>query len=86
MRTVAFATQAKKDFEEYSRKNKKTVLKIMELISNINAHPYTGIGKPEPLKHQLAGYWSRRINSKDRLVYKVTIDELFIISCKGHYS
>ncbi len=56
MRTVVFASQAKKDFEECSKKNKKTFLKIMELISNIDAHPYTGVGKPEPLKYQLAGY------------------------------
>jgi toxin YoeB len=48
-------------------------------------HPFSGIGKPEPLKHQLKGYWSRRINDEHRLVYKITETEIIIISCKFHY-
>lgn len=63
--------------------------KITALIEDIQLHPFTGIGKPEPLKHQLSGKWSRRINKEHRLIYKVTeentIEILNILSLKGHY-
>jgi toxin YoeB len=63
--------------------------KILELIKYIKRNPYEGIGKPEPLKYELSGYWSRHINEEHRLVYKVIEDEnentLVIISCKNHY-
>ena len=86
MKQVVFASRAKKDYEEWSRRNKKVFSKINELIGNIDLHPFTGLGKPKPLKHELAGYWSRRINSKDRLVYQISPqNEIVIISCKGHY-
>ncbi len=55
------------------------------VIDDILRHPFSGIGKPEPLKHQLKGYWSRRINDEHRLVYKITETEIIIISCKFHY-
>ncbi|BAG01605.1 MULTISPECIES: Txe/YoeB family addiction module toxin [Microcystis] len=59
--------------------------KIVDLIDDILCHPFSGIGKPEPLKYQLKGYWSRRINDEHRLVYKITETEIIIISCKFHY-
>jgi len=55
------------------------------LIKDILRQPFTGIGKPEPLKQELQGYWSRRINDEHRLVYKVSDDAIIIISCKYHY-
>ncbi len=63
--------------------------KITALINDIQLHPFEGIGKPEPLKHQLAGKWSRRINQEHRIVYEITdhntIEILDILSLKGHY-
>ncbi|MCH2245601.1 MAG: Txe/YoeB family addiction module toxin [Crocosphaera sp.] len=59
--------------------------KIVELINDILRQPFSGLGKPEPLKHNLKGYWSRRINDEHRLIYQVTDTEIIIISCKFHY-
>jgi len=55
------------------------------LIKETKREPFEGIGKPEPLKHSLAGYWSRRINEEDRMVYKVTDDALLIVQLRYHY-
>ena len=86
MRPIVFASRAKKDYEEWADNNKKVFRKIIELISDIDRNLFAGLGKPEPLKHELAGFWSRRINSKDRLVYQISpANEILIISCKGHY-
>jgi toxin YoeB len=57
----------------------------VELIKDIDRNPFSGIGKPEPLKYELQGYWSRRITDEHRLVYKATSEEVLIISCKFHY-
>lgn len=65
--------------------NKKKVKRINKLIKDIKRHPFEGLGKPEPLKHELAGKWSRRIDSKDRIVYALTNKEIVIYSCKDHY-
>jgi toxin YoeB len=63
--------------------------KIYSLIEDIQLHPFEGIGKPEPLKHNLSGYWSRRINQEHRIIYEIidenTVNILSIISLKGHY-
>lgn len=63
----------------------KTYQKIQKLISTIETSPLSGIGKPEPLKHALSGLWSRRIDRKNRIVYAIEGNDIFIISCKGHY-
>jgi len=87
MRAVVFASRARKDFDEWAARDKQTFSKIIQLITAIDIQPFWGVGKPEPLKHELRGYWSRRINQKDRLVYTITAkNEILIISCKGHYS
>lgn len=87
MKDVIFASDAKKDFDDWSKRDKKTFQKILQLIQDIDRTPFSGIGKPEPLKYQLAGFWSRRINSKDRLVYQISPqNEIVIIGCKGHYN
>lgn len=59
--------------------------RINALIKDTRRNPFEGIGKPEPLKHDLAGLWSRRINGADRLTYKVLDDIIVILACKGHY-
>ena len=87
MKPVVFEHDSFKDFTDWSAVNKKTFKKICILIKSINSTPFKGEGKPEPLKHSKAGYWSRRIDKKHRLVYKITDEnEIIIISCKGHYS
>lgn len=67
--------------------NKATLIKIKTIISELESHPYSGIGKPEQLKRDLVGYWSRRINQKDRLIYKVINQKVVveIILAIGHY-
>ena len=80
---------AKKDIEKHIKSgNKSTINKIEKIIIELSENPYTGIGQPEKLKHQLQGYWSRRINQKDRLVYKVeeSVVSVFVVSAIGHYS
>ena len=61
------------------------ITRINRLIKDIQREPYTGIGKPEPLKHGLSGYWSRRINDEHRIVYKVLGDQIFIAQLRYHY-
>lgn len=65
--------------------NPKIAARIDALIANIKATPFTGIGKPEPLKHELAGWWSRRITGEHRLVYRIQGDTLQIAQCRQHY-
>ena len=87
MRPILLASVAQKDYKKQAQNNTKVFIKINELINDIDLHPYSGLGKPEPLKHELAGFWSRRITAKDRLVYQISPkNEIIIISCKGHYS
>ena len=69
----------------WQSEDKKTLKKINRLIKDIMGTPYTGLGKPEPLKYELSGYWSRRIDDCNRLVYKVENNELRIAQCKTHY-
>ncbi len=85
MNKIAFEVSAFDDFNNWAKIDKKTYKKIIELIKDIIRSPFSGLGKPEALKHELSGYWSRRINEKDRLVYRVTNEEIIIISCKYHY-
>ncbi|MDJ0574815.1 MAG: Txe/YoeB family addiction module toxin [Xenococcaceae cyanobacterium MO_234.B1] len=85
-RKIVFEASAFEDFNEWAKLDKKIYRKIVELIKDIDRSPFLGLGKPEPLKHELSGYWSRRINNQHRLVYKVTDTEVIIISCKYHYS
>ncbi len=71
---------------EYWKKNDKSVYhRIQKLIRAVASEPFSGIGKPEALKYDLEGLWSRRIDRKNRLVYAVHENDIWIISCKGHY-
>jgi len=85
MKKIVFEASAFEDYNEWSRSDKQINAKIIQLIRDINRSPFAGLGKPEPLKHELSGYWSRRINDEHRLVYKVTDDAIVIISCRYHY-
>jgi toxin YoeB len=68
-----------------AKTDKKMVQKINKLLKSIGSYPYDGIGKPEPLKYDFAGYWSRRITDEHRLVYKISNNTLQIIQCRFHY-
>jgi toxin YoeB len=72
-------------YYEWTINDKKIAKKIMNLIKDIARTPYTGLGKPEPLKYELSGYWSREITQEHRLVYKVEDETMVILSCKYHY-
>ncbi|MCA0445565.1 MAG: Txe/YoeB family addiction module toxin [Bacteroidetes bacterium] len=82
---ITFSLNAWEDYISWQTEDKKMLKKINELIKDIQLHPFEGIGKPEPLKYDLAGYWSRRIDREHRLVYQVEGKELLIYSCKYHY-
>jgi toxin YoeB len=84
-RRIVFEANAFADFTEWTTRDRKLHQKIITLIKDIDRSPFEGIGKPEPLKHELSGYWSRRINTEHRLVYSVTETEILIISCRYHY-
>ncbi len=85
MRKTAFLPRAFSEFSDWATEDKKIYAKIVTLIKDIDRNPFAGLGKPEPLKYQFAGLWSRRITDEHRLVYKVTEDEVLIISCRFHY-
>jgi toxin YoeB len=82
---IQFTPEALVDYNQWEKDNQKIFNKIKTLIGDIIQHPFTGLGKPEPLKYELTGYWSRRINKKHRLVYKVVGETLRITDCKEHY-
>ena len=84
-RRVVFEPDAWDEYHYWSLTNRKKQEKIYELIKEIQRSPYDGIGKPEPLRYQKQGYWSRRIDSIHRLVYEATEDYVSIVSCKHHY-
>ncbi len=82
---ILFEVKAFEEYNEWARMDKKVFQRISKLIMEIRRNPFSGTGKPEPLKHELSGCWSRRIDDVNRLVYVVEDDVLRIISCKNHY-
>lgn len=89
MYRVILSAQAKKEYQYFIRSgNKVAVNKILSLLEDIAEHPYIGIGKPEPLKYELAGYWSRRINSEHRIVYSVDeeVVRVYVLSIRYYYA
>ena len=82
---ITFSEYAWDDYLSWQIEDKKILKKINELIKDIQKTPFEGIGKPEPLKFDLSGYWSRRINREHRLVYQYHNDEILIFSCRYHY-
>lgn len=73
------------DYLYWQTQDKKTLKRINALIKDIQRNPFKGIGKPEPLKGNLSGWWSRRIDDTNRIVYYQQQDMLFIVACRGHY-
>ncbi|MEM1114340.1 MAG: Txe/YoeB family addiction module toxin [Pseudomonadota bacterium] len=82
---LVFAEKAWEDYLYWQKTDKKILKRINTLIKDITREPFEGIGKPEPLKHALSGYWSRRINDEHRIVYKVQGDSLLVAQLRYHY-
>ncbi|MCH7696913.1 MAG: Txe/YoeB family addiction module toxin [Proteobacteria bacterium] len=82
---IAWTHEAWRDYLYWQKQDKKTLQRINRLIEAANREPFSGIGKPEPLKGNLTGLWSRRIDETNRLVYAVDDDHLTILSCRYHY-
>ena len=80
-----FVDESWEDYLFWQETDKKMLKKINSLILDISRTPYTGLGKPEPLKYQYQGLWSRRINDEHRLIYKIENDEIQIFKCRHHY-
>jgi toxin YoeB len=85
MRKITFSKIAWEDYIYWQSQDKKTLKKINSLIKVIQSTPFEGIGKPEPLKYDLSGMWSRRIDLEHRLIYQVEEEELKIYGCRYHY-
>lgn len=82
---IKFSTSAWEDYLHWQMTDKVMLKRINQLIREIQREPFAGIGKPEPLKHHLSGFWSRRINKCHRLVYAIESDTLLIAQCRDHY-
>lgn len=82
---IVFSKKAAQDFALWQKSNPKVTIRIAELLEEIAVTPEKGKGKPEPLRGNYSGYWSRRINIKDRLVYRVHEDTVEVVSLAGHY-
>lgn len=82
---LLFSENAWDDYLYWQKTDKKTLVRINKLIEQTKREPFTGVGKPEPLKHSLTGYWSRRINDEHRMVYKATEEALLIAQLRYHY-
>jgi toxin YoeB len=85
MRKIAFEASAFQEFVDWATTDRRLYQRIVSLIMDILRHPFSGLGKPEPLKYELRGYWSRRITDEHRLVYKVDDEAITIIACRYHY-
>ena len=84
-RLLVWTDEARQDYLYWQTQDKKTLKRIKLLINDTKRSPFAGIGKPEPLKENLSGFWSRRIDDTNRLVYAVADQALTIISCRYHY-
>jgi len=81
----AWTDDAWEDYLYWQQQDRKTLRRINNLLRDIDRDPFSGIGKPEPLAGNLRGYWSRRIDEVNRIVYKVTDRQIIIVQCGGHY-
>ncbi len=82
---IKFASKGWEDYLYWQATDKALLKRINMLIKEIEREPFTGKGKPEPLKHRLSGFWSRRIDAQHRLVYSFEADTLLIAQCRDHY-
>ena len=84
-RSIRFSSEAFGHFVDWATVDRKVFNRIAELIEEVRRTPFSGKGKPEPLKHEFKGCWSRRITQEHRLIYEVTTDEIRILSVRDHY-
>lgn len=82
---ICFHKNAFEDYIFFQKNDKKTVERINKLLRDITREPFSGLGKPETLKHNLAGFWSRRITNEHRLVYTVKENSIYVLQCRYHY-
>lgn len=82
---LSWTREAWSDYVYWQGQDRKTLRRINKLVADVQRSPFEGMGKPEPLKENLAGFWSRRIDETNRLVYTVNDNQLTIISCRYHY-
>jgi len=80
-----FIDESWEDYLYWQRVDKGKLKRINNLLKDISRHPFTGLGKPEPLKHKYKGYWSRRIDDEHRLIYRIKNEEIHITKCRFHY-
>jgi toxin YoeB len=80
-----WSDNAWEDYVYWQAQDRKTLIRINELLRDIERDPFSGKGKPEPLKYEWKGFWSRRINDTDRLIYRISMDQLEIAACRSHY-
>jgi toxin YoeB len=85
MKEIIFVPKAFKEYQDWIFNDRKMALRIGDLVKDILRNPFEGIGKPEALKHEFKGCWSRRIDSEHRLIYSVTQNSIVIYSCYSHY-
>ena len=83
---IAFVEDAWAEYMDWQTRDAKTVKKINDLLDDVRRHPFRGLGKPEPLRGDKSGKWSRRVNHEDRLVYRVERDTVVVFQCRGHYA
>jgi toxin YoeB len=80
-----FVDESWEDYLYWQKTDKVKLKKINDIIKDIARNPFSGIGKPEPLKHKYSGFWSRRIDNEHRIIYKVENDKIYIVKCRFHY-
>ena len=84
-RLLSWTDEGWKDYKRWQDQDRKTLKRINKILEDAKRTPFEGIGKPEPLKANLSGLWSRRIDEKNRIVYKVDDQQIIIFSCNDHY-
>lgn len=86
MNNIMFTERAWEEYCYWQKQDRKTLKRINQLLIDIKRNEFAGIGKPEPLKNDLSGFWSRRIDEANRIVYRIVNEQIEIVQCKGHYN
>ena len=86
MNNIMFTERAWEEYCYWQNQDRKTLKRINQLLIDIKRNEFVGIGKPEPLKNDLSGFWSRRIDEANRIVYRIVNEQIEIVQCKGHYN
>lgn len=86
MNNIMFTERAWEEYCYWQNQDRKTLKRINQLLIDIKRNEFAGIDKPEPLKNDLSGFWSRRIDEANRIVYRIVNEQIEIVQCKGHYN